>query len=88
MPPVPKPTPLWLSKIGFGPQLRRRSDGGQYLDYAIASVVGIISGAYMFGDPVREHFEDRQQQREEEQQHAQQTTTTSTTTITTASNSK
>ncbi|GMI02464.1 hypothetical protein TrVE_jg11961 [Triparma verrucosa] len=71
MPPAPKQVPHFLSKIGFGPQLRRRSDGSQYLDYAIASVVGVISGAYMFGDPIREHFEDRRQEREERQQQQQ-----------------
>ena len=65
MPPAPKQVPHFLSKLGFGPQLRRRSDGSQYLDYAIASVVGVISGAYMFGDPIREHFEDRRQQQQQ-----------------------
>ena len=44
--------------VGLGPQLRRRNDGGRTLDYFIGGTIGVVSGTYMFGDPLKEHFQE------------------------------
>ncbi|GMI45300.1 hypothetical protein TrCOL_g13697 [Triparma columacea] len=63
MPPrPPASTPRLLAKFGFGPQLRRRADGEHRLDYAIGAFVGVISGAYMFNEPIKEYFEERREE--------------------------
>eukprot|EP00518_Triparma_eleuthera_P014742 CAMPEP_0182482040 /NCGR_PEP_ID=MMETSP1319-20130603/38421_1 /TAXON_ID=172717 /ORGANISM="Bolidomonas pacifica, Strain RCC208" /LENGTH=98 /DNA_ID=CAMNT_0024683715 /DNA_START=177 /DNA_END=469 /DNA_ORIENTATION=- len=91
MPRVPvRSVSPFLSKLGFGPQLRRRGDGSQYFDYAVGAIVGVITGGYMFGEPLREHFEELREEREQSQRQqpnpniAPTTTTTATTTTTTA----
>jgi hypothetical protein len=49
-------------KLGFGAQLRQRQDGGKKLDYAIGAVVGVISGVYIFGDPLQQAYEEKHQE--------------------------
>jgi len=65
MPPKPPTsTPRILALLGFGPQLRRRTDGSQRLDYFIGATVGVISGAYMFNEPIAEYFQEQREKKE------------------------
>ena len=48
-----------------GPQLRRRQDGSAYLDYAFGAIIGVISGSFLFNEPLREHFESVREAEEE-----------------------
>ncbi|GMI37954.1 hypothetical protein TeGR_g1097 [Tetraparma gracilis] len=58
--------------IGLGPQLRRRSDGGNKLDLAFGAIIGVVSGGYMFGEPLREHFKDQEEEERVSKQRVQQ----------------
>ena len=64
-PPPPRQVHPFLRKFGFGPQLRRRQDGSAYLDYAFGAIIGVISGSFLFNEPLREHFESVREAEEE-----------------------
>ena len=52
----------WKKLIGLGPQLRRRTDTSRALDVFIGATVGVVSGTYMFGEPLKEHFEEKEEE--------------------------
>ena len=44
--------------------MRRRNDGGNYINLLVGSFIGVFSGNYIFGPILSVHFAEKEEERE------------------------